>query len=161
MAKKTTAVKKTAKKVAKPAARKSAASRPAAKAAKKKPAPKTPAVKINLSRIRERLQKDLAKLKSRLGDLLDDGAASDAANVGDIADVASQHEVGMINREIKNTEAEQLKQVQDALRRLDEGTFGQCIRCGCKIEPERLEALPHAPTCISCRRREERGEFAK
>jgi len=40
--------------------------------------------------------------------------------------------------------------IKAALRRIDEGTYGDCARCGDPIEPERLDLLPHAPLCASC-----------
>ena len=45
--------------------------------------------------------------------------------------------------------AETLKQVRDALRRVDEGTYGKCIDCGLPIEPARLEAVPWTPYCLA------------
>jgi DnaK suppressor protein len=50
-----------------------------------------------------------------------------------------------------------LTQIEDALRRLDEGTFGDCLGCGRRIEFERLEVLPYTTQCMDCRRREESG----
>lgn len=50
-----------------------------------------------------------------------------------------------------------LAQIDDALRRLDEGTYGECVTCGRRIELERLEALPYTTQCMECRRREETG----
>ncbi len=50
-----------------------------------------------------------------------------------------------------------LTQIEDALRRMDEGTFGDCISCGRRIELERLDALPYTTQCMDCRRREETG----
>ena len=44
-----------------------------------------------------------------------------------------------------------------ALARLDDGTFGTCIRCGRPIAPERLDALPWAAHCIDCQRIVGRG----
>lgn len=40
--------------------------------------------------------------------------------------------------------------LQRALQRLDDGTYGVCVRCGGAIGPERLEARPSAATCIAC-----------
>jgi DnaK suppressor protein len=37
-----------------------------------------------------------------------------------------------------------------ALARLEEGTYGRCVRCGNPIAPARLAALPATPTCIGC-----------
>lgn len=42
-----------------------------------------------------------------------------------------------------------------ALERLDKGEYGNCIECGNEINPERLEAVPHARLCIACKSREE------
>lgn len=50
-----------------------------------------------------------------------------------------------------------LVQIDDALRRLDAGTYGTCERCGEKIEFARLEALPSATLCLSCKRHAETG----
>jgi DnaK suppressor protein len=50
-----------------------------------------------------------------------------------------------------------LTQIDDALRRIDNGTYGVCERCGEQIEPERLEAIPYATLCMACKRHEETG----
>lgn len=50
-----------------------------------------------------------------------------------------------------------LEQIDDAVRRIDGGTYGGCERCGQPIEPERLEALPYATLCMDCKRRDETG----
>ena len=46
----------------------------------------------------------------------------------------------------------QLQLVDEALARLEAGTFGTCVRCGRPIADERLEALPWAARCIDCQR---------
>ncbi len=46
-------------------------------------------------------------------------------------------------------------QVREALRRIADGTFGACARCGKEIDRERLDALPHAPFCLACQKSEE------
>lgn len=50
---------------------------------------------------------------------------------------------------------ESLAQVERALGRMDEGTYGVCARCGATIPVERLEAMPEAELCLSCKEREE------
>jgi DnaK suppressor protein len=45
-----------------------------------------------------------------------------------------------------------LREVQDALQRMEAGTYGVCQRCGKPIAEERLEALPATRLCISCKR---------
>lgn len=54
---------------------------------------------------------------------------------------------------------EQLALVHAALKRMDEGTFGECIHCGKTIGAKRLEALPWTPNCISCQEKIENGEI--
>jgi DnaK suppressor protein len=66
-----------------------------------------------------------------------------------------------LNREIDYTLEENsehvLAAIEDALSRIEEGTFGTCVRCGRAIAEERLEAIPYATRCIDCKRLEERG----
>jgi RNA polymerase-binding transcription factor DksA len=44
-----------------------------------------------------------------------------------------------------------LEDVDDALRKVDAGEYGCCERCGREIPAERLEAVPHARDCVTCR----------
>lgn len=50
-----------------------------------------------------------------------------------------------------------LQQIDHALARMDEGTYGRCERCGDWIEAERLEAIPYATLCLEDKRRDETG----
>lgn len=45
--------------------------------------------------------------------------------------------------------AARLQAIEAAIARLREGTYGTCIRCGETIAPQRLAAVPEAPTCIA------------
>ncbi|MBI2832373.1 MAG: TraR/DksA C4-type zinc finger protein, partial [Chloroflexi bacterium] len=47
--------------------------------------------------------------------------------------------------------AEQLAEVEHALQKFDEGTYGLCDICGQPIPPARLEALPQASLCLECK----------
>jgi RNA polymerase-binding transcription factor DksA len=49
-----------------------------------------------------------------------------------------------------------LEEVERALARIADGTYGRCVRCGVSINAERLWALPRVGCCIDCRRVEER-----
>ncbi len=66
-----------------------------------------------------------------------------------------------LNREIDYTLEENsehvLDGINDALERIEDGTFGTCARCGKQIAEERLEAIPYATRCIDCQRLAERG----
>ena len=50
-----------------------------------------------------------------------------------------------------------LEQVEAALRRLDEGIYRVCAACGGPINPERLNALPYATTCVKCQQQQEQA----
>ena len=43
-----------------------------------------------------------------------------------------------------------LRKVEDALKRFENGTYGRCTECDQAIDPDRLEALPYATTCLKC-----------
>ena len=49
-----------------------------------------------------------------------------------------------------------LRKIEEALRRIQEGTYGACAECGDPIKTERLEALPFADLCVGCQEKEER-----
>ena len=49
-----------------------------------------------------------------------------------------------------------LAQVERALQKLDNGTYGLCDNCGQPIDPARLEALPQATRCVNCKALHER-----
>ena len=48
-----------------------------------------------------------------------------------------------------------LAEIDAALKRIEDGTYGTCTNCGNEILPERLEARPWATLCIDCKRRRE------
>jgi len=50
-----------------------------------------------------------------------------------------------------------LEEIDEALRKVDEGTFGICETCAKPIDMPRLEVVPQARHCISCQEQEERG----
>ena len=50
-----------------------------------------------------------------------------------------------------------LETVQDALRRIEEGSYGKCTVCGREIEPDRLEAIPWAAYCLKDQKQEDKA----
>ena len=51
-----------------------------------------------------------------------------------------------------------LYHIDEALRRIKEGTYGKCQQCGKDISVARLEAVPHARLCIDCKEAEEKAK---
>lgn len=75
---------------------------------------------------------------------------------GDEADVASD----VIDRQLLNSlstqDANRLKQIDNAIDRINQNKYGRCVICGKEIPKERLEVLPYALMCITCASAEER-----
>jgi DnaK suppressor protein len=59
---------------------------------------------------------------------------------------------------LRSREMLYLRKVDEALKRIEEGVFGECDDCGEDIELRRLEARPTATLCIACKEEEERRE---
>jgi DnaK suppressor protein len=57
-----------------------------------------------------------------------------------------------------NREQLYIKKIDEALRRIEEGTFGECDSCGEDIELRRLEARPTATLCVACKEEQEKKE---
>jgi len=56
---------------------------------------------------------------------------------------------------------DQLAKVEHALNKFEEGAYGLCEGCGQPIDPERLEALPQARRCMSCKTQQEKNAKGK
>lgn len=57
--------------------------------------------------------------------------------------------------------AAQLAEVEHALHKFEEGTYGSCDICGQSIDPARLEALPQANLCMSCKAKQAKNAKGK
>jgi len=67
---------------------------------------------------------------------------------GELAIEIVEAEKGLI---LEKLVRDQLAEVEHALHKFDQGTYGLCDICGQPIEPARLEALPQANLCLSCK----------
>jgi DnaK suppressor protein len=75
-------------------------------------------------------------------------------HLGDIATATFDREMAS---SLEENSTHVLAEIDAALARIDEGTYGVCVRCGKPIGRERLDALPWATLCIDDKRKEERG----
>jgi RNA polymerase-binding transcription factor len=75
-------------------------------------------------------------------------------HLGDIATVTFDREMATT---LEDNATHVLTEINAALARIDDGSYGRCERCGQAIAPERLEALPWATLCIEDKRKQERG----
>ncbi|HEY0628926.1 MAG TPA: TraR/DksA family transcriptional regulator [Sphingomicrobium sp.] len=100
--------------------------------------------------IRTRLEAQLAELEARrfniytdLSEPLHPDSEEQAVETEDDASLEGQ--AALIGREVAS--------VKRALARIEDGTYGQCVRCGSTISLARLEARPEAALCIDCARK--------
>jgi DnaK suppressor protein len=74
---------------------------------------------------------------------------------GDMADQASGNNEVHIQLKLKQTDAKILVAIEEALKRIDKGTYGMCRDCGEAIAPARLSAIPWTRVCISCKEKQQ------
>jgi DnaK suppressor protein len=105
---------------------------------------------------RERLQHDIYELTEGELSVQPMDPFSDAGGLkSEQADDADSVFEAERNRAVANNAQILLAQVQAALDRLDNGTYGKCVICGKDINPKRLEALPWATLCLEDQARNE------
>jgi DnaK suppressor protein len=94
------------------------------------------------------LEEERTSLRRQLDDLGfgDAGGLKYDSNFADTSQVTAERgEAEVLAGELK----EALEEVEAALQRLADGTYGRCERCGQEINPARLEAMPAARLCIA------------
>jgi len=79
----------------------------------------------------------------------------------DSIDQASAEADRTLTLQFKNRDREILAQIKEALRRIEQGTFGECEQCGENIAEARMKANPATTLCIDCKAEleSERGRF--
>ena len=120
----------------------------------------SPWTAAELAELRGELEADVLHLKKEIHDaeqeivglLRDggDGAGNDQADVGSTT-LERDHEMSLANNA-----RDMLDQIERALAKIDDGTYGVCESCGNAIGKGRLQAFPRATLCVSCKEREER-----
>jgi DnaK suppressor protein len=100
---------------------------------------------------RERLREELARVNGGLIDgTVGEVFAGRDSTAGDMGDDAVDVSASERDEAIALNLEQLLAQVDAAIQRVDNGTYGVCMRCGKPIAPRRLEALPYATLCIEC-----------
>ncbi len=104
----------------------------------------------------EMLRAQLEAERQRLSGELQQFSVTSPENLGystHMADDASAAFDQARDLALRGTLERRLQQVEGALGRFEDGTFGVCESCGQPIDPARLKALPHAACCLDCQRR--------
>ena len=106
-----------------------------------------------VKQMRERLEEERASIERQLEEhganaVNDDIHISSDEGFADSGQVTAERseELGLIEQ-LRSMYAE----VDRAMARIDEGSYGKCVRCGKEIPTERLQAIPTAELCVSCK----------
>ena len=91
-----------------------------------------------------------ARRKALAGHLVEVEHDLDAPQSSDWEDRASERQGDEVLERLGLSELEELRQIDAALARLREGSYGFCQICGDAIKPERLNTLPATPFCSGC-----------
>lgn len=94
------------------------------------------------------------QLQARLGALIERVKGAEAELLShddkDWEELATQREGDEVLEQLGLGAQEEMRTIQAALARLDQGTYGTCQKCGATIEPIRLDLLPATPFCKDC-----------
>ena len=108
-------------------------------------------LKDNLLRMREDLVRDIARLTKTTSE----GTAPD---IGDILDSVSEERTRELDLILTDREKKKLLQIDDALDRIEDDSYGLCEECDVKIPKGRLKVMPFAKYCVECQEKLEREE---
>lgn len=118
--------------------------------------------KEQVKQLRQLLITERAKLAGEIKAIAEDASKSPRDASGDLsaytvhmADMSADTYERELSMNIVSSEQELLYQIDDALKRLDDGSFGVCQQCNQPIAMSRLKAVPYASMCIGCQRAKE------
>jgi DnaK suppressor protein len=120
-------------------------------------------VALDLARIRTDLESERDRLRAAMNAVNHERSLEDETgdlSIGSddhIADTATDTFMRELDEGLEENAVRMLGDIETALRRLDDGSYGKCVACGKPIAEERLQAIPWATLCIDDKRAQERG----
>ena len=124
--------------------------------------------KQQLKQFKEVLLEERAKFAGEIKSIAHDASKNPREASGDLsaytvhmADMSADTYERELAMNIASSEQEVLYQIDDALKRMDEGTYGMCQECNKPITLRRLKAVPYTSLCISCQRDKEQKNRKK
>lgn len=115
--------------------------------------------KKKLESFKKRLETRQQELRRMVSRTEQDGRTIDEDSAQDIADRAASSYTKEFLFHQSNNDRQLLQMVENALSRIREGSFGECISCGKEINAKRLEAVPWTRHCIECQEKLEQGRL--
>ena len=101
----------------------------------------------DLDPLKRRLEERLAQLHRRTSKI---EAHLREPGDADWQEQATQRENDEVLERLDESETAEMERIRVALGRIEDGTYGECQRCGEAIDPKRLEAMPVTGVCIAC-----------
>jgi RNA polymerase-binding protein DksA len=118
--------------------------------------------KQRLKQFKEALMRERAKFAGEIRAIAKDVSKNPRDASGDLsaytvhlADMSSDTYERELSANIASSEQEVLYQIDEALKRLEDGTYGTCQECSKPISLSRLKAVPYTSQCIACQRAQE------
>lgn len=115
-----------------------------------------------MTAMRERLRRERADLEATVARIRERLAVPQSESGGDVAlvdqhpaDVASETEARELDIARQTMFQSRVGQIDEALDRIEHGTYGRCVVCGRPIPEERLELVPETPYCVDDAQREQ------
>jgi RNA polymerase-binding transcription factor len=108
--------------------------------------------------LEERRREILSEVQEKMRDVRAVGASGEGAGVLDAAETSEADIQDDIEFALIQMKTETLHKIEEALSRLDEGTYGYCFECGDEVSERRLRALPFAVRCKDCEEAREMAE---
>ena len=113
---------------------------------------------MNTAQVKEKLKAREQELLGEMRRLGEDAREAQETEVEDPIDRVESSENKAVNFRVNTMASESLSQVQAALQRIGDGTYGKCVDCGRQIKESRLEALPWTPYCLEDSEKHERTQ---
>lgn len=111
--------------------------------------------KSDVEKLKGMLEQQLRVLQADAGNL---NAVTNSAALADVNDQATLESERSFELRIKDRERKLIGKVQDALRKMADGSYGICESCGEPISVKRLQARPVTTYCINCKAEQEAEE---
>jgi DnaK suppressor protein len=100
--------------------------------------------------LRERLINMLTDMRKEIDHEVRGATERDLAHLNDTSDMATDAAEGDLALRIAESETVEASEIERAIEKLDNGTYGQCEICNVAIPTERLQVLPFATQCVKC-----------
>jgi DnaK suppressor protein len=117
---------------------------------------------LDLDHFRQELESELGQLRAARESVNHEGSLTDetgdlSTGADELADNATETYMRELDEGLGENADHLIAEIEAALARIEDGTYGTCAVCGKPIAEERLEAVPYATLCIDDKRAQERG----